>query len=260
MTREKWKTAITHIAPNEIRLRGYPVEELMGRRSYAEVAWLALKGELPTPAQGRMLDAIFVSSVDHGVTPPSCLAAITAASTGAPVNAALAAGILSINKHHGGAIENCMQIVREANVLKAEKGLSTDEAAAELVADYLGQKERLAGFGHRFHTRDPRAVRLFELADETGVSGEHVEMARALETQLQTQSGKDLPLNVDGAIGAVLLELGFEPEIANAFFIVARLPGLLAHVLEEWERQKPMRRIDPSAWEYDGPGERRLED
>jgi citrate synthase len=260
MPEEKWKTAITHVAPNEIRLRGYPVEELMGRRSYAETAWLALKGELPTAEQGRMLDAILVSSVDHGVTPPSCLAAITAASTGAPVNAALAAGILSVNRHHGGAVENCMRILREAVALKDEKGITTDEAAAELVADYVGQKKRLTGFGHRFHTRDPRAARLFELAGETSVAGEYVAMALALEAQLKEQSGKELPLNVDGAIGAVLLELGFEPEIANAFFIMARLPGLLAHVLEEWKRQKPMRRIEPSRWEYDGPPERHLDD
>jgi len=260
MSPDKWKTAVTHIAPNEIRLRGYPVEELMGRRSYAEVAWLALKGELPTVEQGQMLDAILVSSVDHGVTPPSCLAAITAASTGAPVNAALAAGVLSINRYHGGAVENCMRTIREAVALRDEKGITADEAAAELVANYLGRKKRLAGFGHRFHTRDPRAVRLFELADDTGIGGAYTEMARALEVQLKKQSGKDLPLNVDGAIGAVLLELGFEPEIANAFFIMARLPGLLAHVLEEWERQKPMRRIEPSGWEYDGPPERHLDD
>jgi citrate synthase len=260
MSPDKWKTAITHIAPNEIRLRGYPVEELMGRRSYAEAAWLALKGELPTAEQGRMLDAILVSSVDHGVTPPSCLAAITAASTGAPVNAALAAGILSVNRHHGGAVEDCMRTIHEAVALKDEKGITADEAAAESVADYLGQKKRLAGFGHRFHARDPRAARLFELADDTGIGGAYTEMARALEGQLKEQSGKDLPLNVDGAIGAVLLELGFEPEIANAFFIMARLPGLLAHVLEEWERQKPMRRIEPSGWEYDGPPERHLDD
>jgi citrate synthase len=260
MSPDKWKTAITHVAPNEIRLRGYPVEELMGRRSYAETAWLALKGELPTAEQGRMLDAILVSSVDHGVTPPSCLAAITAASTGAPVNAALAAGILSVNRHHGGAVEDCMSTIREAVALKDEKGITADEAAAELVANYLGQKKRLAGFGHRFHTRDPRAARLFELADDTGIGGTYTEMAQALEAQLKGQSGKELPLNVDGAIGAVLLELGFEPEIANAFFIMARLPGLLAHVLEEWERQKPMRRIEPSGWEYDGPPERHLDD
>jgi citrate synthase len=260
MPEEKWQTGITHVAPNEIRLRGYPVEELMGRRSYAEVAWLALKGELPTAEQGRMLDAVLVSSVDHGVTPPSCLAAITAASTGAPVNAALAAGILSVNRHHGGAVEDCMRTIREAIALKGEKGITTDEAAAELVAKYAEQKKRLAGFGHRFHTRDPRAVQLFELAGETDVAGEYVGMARALEARLKGQSGKDLPLNVDGAIGAVLLELGFEPEIANAFFIIARLPGLLAHVLEEWERQKPMRRIEPSQWVYDGPPERHLED
>ena len=119
---ETWKTAVADVGPNKINLRGYPIAELMGARSFAEVVWLALRGELPTPAQGRLLDAVLVSSVDHGVTPPSTLVARTAASTGAPVNAALAAGVLSVNRHHGGAVEDCMRALAEGIASQKEKG------------------------------------------------------------------------------------------------------------------------------------------
>jgi citrate synthase len=255
---DKWHTAITDIAPNKIRLRGYPIEELMGRRSFAEVVWLALRGDLPGEAEGKLLDAILVSSVDHGATPPSTLAARTAASTGAPVNAALAAGVLSVNRFHGGAVEGCMKALTEALAEMVEAGVSREEAAAATVERYREAGRRVEGFGHRFHDDDPRAARLFALADELGVAREGVPMARAFEAALVAVTGKALPLNVDGAIAACLLDLGFEPHIANAFFILARLPGWLAHVVEERTRERPMRRVEPSAWEYDGPDERHL--
>lgn len=101
-----WTSAITKIAPNKIRLRGYSIDELMGRTTFSQAIYLALTGRLPSEPVGRLLDAIFVSSIDHGASPPSALAARTAASTGAPFNAAIAAGLLSINKHHGGAVED----------------------------------------------------------------------------------------------------------------------------------------------------------
>lgn len=255
---ENWKTNITDVGPNKINLRGYPIAELMGVKTFAEVLWLAVRGELPTPAQGRLLDAILVSSVDHGVTPPSTLAARTAASTGAPVNAALAAGVLAVNRHHGGAVEDCMRALSAAIARQREQGVSEEEAAAAVLADYKKEGRRVAGFGHRLHTDDPRTARLFQLADELGVAGAGVRMARAFAAAIAEATGKALPLNVDGAIAACLLDLGFEPELANAFFILARLPGWLAHIREEWRRERPMRRIEPSAWEYDGPAERHL--
>jgi citrate synthase len=243
------------VGPNKINLRGYAIGELMGTRGYAEVVWLALVGELPTPAQGRLLDAILVSSVDHGVTPPSTLAARTAASTGAPVNAALAAGVLSVNRHHGGAVEDCMKALALAAGHMKEKGAPPAEAAAWLLAAIKEKGKRLAGFGHRLHTADPRTATLLALADELKLAGDGVALARALEGAFAA-GGKPLPLNVDGAIAACLYDLGFDPSIANAFFIIARMPGWLAHVREEWAREKPMRRLEPSAWEYDGPAER----
>jgi citrate synthase len=255
---DKWFTSITDVGPNNIRLRGYPIEELIGRKSFAEVVWLALRGELPSEAEGKLLDAILVSSVDHGVTPPSTLAARAAASTGAPVNAALASGVLAVNRFHGGAVEGCMNALDEALAEMKETGVSREEAAAAIVERYREAGRRVEGFGHRLHDDDPRAARLFALAEELGLAREGIPMARALEAALANVTGKALPLNVDGAIAACLFDLGFEPYVANAFFIMARMPGWLAHVLEERARERPMRRIEPSAWAYDGPGERHL--
>jgi citrate synthase len=256
MGKHHWKSAITHVEPNRILLRGYPIETLMGYRSYAEAVYLAIRGELPGEAEGRMVDAVLVSSVDHGVTPPSILAAITAASSGSPLNAAIAAGVLAISRHHGGAIENCMKFLAGAVAGGGERDEQPEETARRLVKEYRDAGKRISGYGHRLHTEDPRTVRLFELAGELDIAGPHVEMARAVEDALEAGSGKRLPLNVDGAIAAVLLEMGFEPELANAFFIMARLPGMVAHIQEEYTRQRPMRAIDPFDVEYDGPPER----
>jgi len=116
-----------------------------------------------------------------------------------------------------------------------------------------------AGLGHRLHTADPRAARLFALADEVGVAGQGVGSARAVAQALAAQSGRALPVNVDGAIAAILLDLGIAPGLANAFFIMARVPGLVAQAYEEQARERPMRAIDPSGAVYDGPPPRALE-
>jgi citrate synthase len=118
---------------------------------------------------------------------------------------------------------------------------------------------RASGFGHRLHTSDPRTARLFALAAELGLAGRFVRIAGGVEKALAEQAGgKPLPINVDGAIAALLCELDIPPEIGNAFFIISRVPGLVAHVHEEKTRMKPMRKIDPEDFEYDGPPERTL--
>ncbi|MBI5867803.1 MAG: citryl-CoA lyase [candidate division Zixibacteria bacterium] len=253
-----WSSAITEIGPNVIRLRGYPVEELMGKISFAEAIHLALLGELPDPATATILNAIFVSSVDHGTSPPSVLSTVTVASTGAPLGAAVAAGILSISKFHGGAIEDSMKAISEAVAAAKSKGLSFEDAALATFDSYKARGARLPGFGHRLHTKDPRTTRLLQLVDDLGKAKDGLAMARALETTIAKVTGKPLPLNVDGAIAAVLLDLNVPPALANAFFMIARLPGLVAHAHEERTRQKPMRQIHPTDTTYDGPAIRHL--
>jgi len=254
-----WNTAVTRIEPNRVAVRGYDIAELMGRVSFGAAVYLILTGELPSAAVGRLMDAILVSSIDHGATPPSALAARTTASTGASLSAAVAAGIMSINRHHGGAIEDCARQLKAIADRAAKESISIDEAATRTLAAMRETGERMPGFGHRVHTKDPRTARLFELAREAGVDGVHMKAARAVEKSF-ADAKKALPVNVDGAIGAILADLGMDPASFNGIFMIARTPGLIAHVIEEQSREKPMRRIDPVKHGYDGPVSRSILD
>src|SRR6187455_1747535 len=133
---ERWQTALTSIAPNSILIRGYPVDEMMGRLSFADAVYLLLMGELPTPAIGRMLNAILVSSLDHGVTPPSTLAARNVATSGAPLKDCVASGILAFGPHHGGDIESCMRYL-DRGLTMIRGGDSLQDAAEQLVDECL---------------------------------------------------------------------------------------------------------------------------
>src|ERR1700736_6573145 len=252
-----WNTAVTRIEPNRVAVRGYDIAELMGRASFGAAVYLILTGELPAPAIGRLMDGILVSSIDHGATPPSALAARTTASTGASLSAAVAAGIMSINRHHGGAIEDCARQLKAIADRAKRESISIEEAATRVLAELRETGERMSGFGHRVHTKDPRTARLFELAHEAGVDGVHMKAARAGE-KLFADSKKALPINVDGAIGAILADLGLNLATFNGIFMIARTPGLIAHVIEEQTREKPMRRIDPVNHGYDGPAARTI--
>jgi citrate synthase len=257
---ERWQSSLTDIAPNKILIRGYPVDEMMGRLGFAEAVYLLLMGELPTPAIGRMLNAVLVSSLDHGVTPPSTLAARNVATSGAPLKDCVAAGILAFGPHHGGDIESCMRFL-DRGLTQIRGGKTVKQAADAIVAECVAVSEIPPGFGHRFHARDPRAARLFQMALELEVEGEHVRLIRVTERSLdefKDHFGRPLPVNVDGAIAAICADMGFAYELGNAIFLISRLPGLIAHAHEERTRQTPMRQIDPKDHDYDGAQQRRL--
>src|SRR5437660_5727418 len=156
---DRWQSALTEIAPNKITIRGYPLDEMMGRLSFAEAVYLLLMGELPTPAIGRMLNAVLVSSLDHGVTPPSTLAARNVATSGAPLKDCVAAGILGFGPRHGGDIESCMRFL-DGGLSLMRGGRKLQQAAEAIVDECVARNEVPPGFGHRLHTRDPRAARL----------------------------------------------------------------------------------------------------
>jgi succinyl-CoA synthetase alpha subunit len=252
-----WHSGITRIQPNNVAVRGYDIAELMGHVSFGAAVYLILTGELPSPAIARLMDAILVSSIDHGATPPSALSARTVAATGATLSASVAAGIMSINRHHGGAIDDCARQLKGIADGAARDSISLEEAATRTLRTMSEAGERMSGFGHRVHSKDPRTARLFELAREAGVDGVHMQAARAVEKAF-ADAKKSLPINVDGAIGAILADLGMNPAAFNGIFMIARTPGLIAHVIEEQTREKPMRRIDPTNHGYDGPPARHL--
>jgi succinyl-CoA synthetase alpha subunit len=246
-----WYTAITDIRPNAIRLRGRRIDELMGEITFSQAIFLALTGRLPEAQIAPLIDAIFVSSIDHGTTPPSTLAARTAASTGAPLNAAIAAGLLSINEFHGGAIENCMRMIATIQQNTTSEH-DVHAATKNLVHEYRERKQKISGLGHRLHSADPRTKRLLTLAQACGVAAEGVQTIRALQQTLNDITGKSLPINVDGALAGILYDLGIPAQLGNAFFMIARTPGLVAQVSEEQEREKRMRVIYPRESRYDG--------
>src|SRR5215203_3556216 len=137
---EKWRTALTSIEPNKILLRGYPLDEVMGRLTFGETIYLLLMGECPSPGIGRMVEAMLVSFIDHGATPPSTLAARNTATTGAPLRACVAAGVLGFGRYHGGDIESCMQFL-DTGLEIVRGGLSYKEAAERILQRHLDTGE-----------------------------------------------------------------------------------------------------------------------
>jgi citrate synthase len=255
----RWRTGLTAIEPNKILVRGYPIDEMMGRVSFGEAIYLLFVGELPTPAIGRMMEALLVSFIDHGPTPPSTLAARNTATTGATLRGCVAAGVLGFGRFFGGDIQTCMEML-DRGLASIRAGASLKDTAAEIADGCLSRGELPPGFGHRYHTRDPRAGRLFQMALELELDGEHISLIRAVDLALQRRQSETLNtgVNVDGAIAAVCGDIGLRPEVADGIFIISRVPGLIAHALEERERHPPLRRIDPEGFVYDGPAQRRL--
>lgn len=256
-----WRTSLTEIGPNRILLRGYPLDEAMGRVGFGDAIYLLLTGELPTPAISRLVDAMLVSFIDHGVSPPSTIATRNAATTGSSLRSSVAAGILAFGRHHGGDILACRTRLDEALTL-VHNGATIQAAADTLTVRLLEAAEiPPPGLGHRLHTKDPRAASLLQLATDLGVDGPYMQMLRAVERSLAQHpdlASRPLPINIDGAIAAVCGDIGLPPETADALLLISRVPGLAAHALEEQTREAPMRPIDPSRHHYDGPAARRL--
>lgn len=258
MGEHHWETKLSYTRDDGIRIRGYDLAQMIGTVPYPSALYLLFTGELPSPNVAKLIDAVMVASIDHGPGAPSALAARTAVSGGAPLGAAAAAGLLTMGKYHGAAVQDAMQAIQEVADL-AGKGTDLDCAADSVVADWRKADRRLSGFGHRQHKHeDPRVQRLFNVAREAGVRGDSINSARAIEGALKKNTGKDLPINIDGAMAAILCEMGFPATLANAVFMVARITSLFAHAHEELTQMPPMRRIDPVDFGYAGPEKRDL--
>jgi len=246
------RTSIVDAGPTHLRVRGHDVLELMRHATFTELIFLLHHTRLPTPQERRLIDAILIGGADHGPGAPSCAAARLAASGNrqSPA-AAVAAGILTIGDEHGGAGALCMEVIA-AGIARANGDASRFATeAARMVDDTKAKKTRLPGFGHRVHAAiDPRVDVLFTLAKDNGLSGNGVAFARALERAIAERI-KPIPLNIDGALAAVLHDLGFPPLVGKLIFVVSRTAGLSAEVLEEYTREKPMR-IKFNV-QYDGP-------
>lgn len=243
---KKWKTSISGIINDEVHLHGYKITDLIDKISFTDAIFLELKGELPTEKEKTMLDAILISTIDNGMGPPSTTNARNSASAGNPMQASVAAGILGVGEFHGGAIEESARLL--------QLGLT----AQKLVEKVITGAGKIAGFGHKVYTEDPRAKQIFEKAKSLGFYGEYCELAKGVEMELEKLKGKKIPINVDGAIAAVVSDMGFDYRLGKGFFLIGRVVGLVAHVFEEVVREKPFRRIPSEEIEYDGVPERKI--
>jgi citrate synthase len=254
---EPWRSAIVDARDGQIRIHGYDVPSLMTGRTFTDTIFLLHQGRLPNAAERSLLDAILTGVADHGAGAPSCAAARLALSGNRQsVSAAVAAGILAVGDDHGGAGLGCMQLI-EAGLLRARTdGVSLDDAAQAIAREARAEGRRIAGFGHRVHKTDPRTAVLFDLARHGGIAGQGIAFVEALERAIAADI-KPLPINIDGALAAVLHDMGFTPAFGRLVFIIGRVAGLTAEVAEELSREKPMRIKIPV--EYDGAPARPVE-
>jgi citryl-CoA lyase len=237
----KWKTAISTTKDKKLYLRGESLLSLMEKNSFSEVIFLLLLSRLPSQKEKTLFDMLLVSSVEHGVEVPTAFVPRVSASVGNPMNAAMAAGLLAMGDSHGGAAEAC------ANMLMSK------DSAEEIVASARATGAKIPGFGHAIYKdSDPRAELLLTKAKKLGLAGTHVAKVRAIEKEIEKQFKKSLPLNVDGAIAALMLELGFDARLGKALFGLSRISGMIAHAHEEMQNEKPYRRFDEGDVEYTG--------
>ena len=232
-----WGTAVSRIEPNIVELRGTPVQDLIGTTGFGSMIWLMLRGELPSPAQVNLLEAALVAGVDHGPHAPSIAIARMAATCGVGLNSAMASAINTLGDSHGGAGQDCVVLLEEVCEREAA-GATLPQAAEQVIADRRARGNRyLPGFGHRFHTRDPRRDPLLRLVGEAAaagvVDGAHLRAALAVETALNRHRAEPIPMNIDGATAVIYAELGFPAPLARGLFVLSRSVGILAHAWEE---------------------------
>lgn len=260
---EWWSTEIIEMRPGLIRLRGYPIEDLIGRVSFPAMIWLMLRGELPTEAQAELLGTALGAAVDHGPQAPSIAIARMAATCGVGINSAMASAINVLGDVHGGAGEQALSFFGDI-AAAMDEGQSLEDAVADRVDRFFAESGYVPGLGHRFHPVDPRAPRLLALVREAArqgtVSGRFADIAEAVEATVERRKGKRIPLNIDGATAVIYGELGFPPPLTRGLFVLSRSVGILAHA---WEQsQRPDRNKGPLPrewlWAYQGTPERRF--
>lgn len=260
-----WNTEIIDIHPGSIGLRGYAVQDLLGKVTFPEMIWLMLRGDLPSPGQAKLLEAAMVASVDHGPHAPSIAIARMAVTCGTDINGAMASAVNVLADIHGGPAQQCMmlfeQIAGEPERMDNLPGL-VDGILDRYIAAH---GKIIPGFGHRFHPVDPRAEPLLGLVDKAAadgvVSGRYAAIAREVAAGLRRRTGKNIPMNIDGATAAIFCELGFAPQLGRGLFILARSVGILAHAWEQMQQggriKGPMPKEIP--YTFSGPSPRKLE-
>jgi len=229
-------TKISHHTTDAIYIRGASlVDDLIGKLTFTEMMYFQLLGVRPTPSQTKILDAVLVTLMEHGLTPSAIATRLVYDSCPEAVQAAVAAGLLAVGSTFVGTMEGCA-----ANLEEVLSSSSQETKAKEIAMRFRQAKQPIPGFGHPHHKPDdPRSPRLLELAEEAGVPGRHIRALRLLAKEVDAAWGRHLTINATGAIAALLGEIGVPREVARGVAVVSRAAGLVGHIREE--------QTDPSA-------------
>lgn len=230
------RTGLGHAERDRVLVRGRDLtQELVGRVSFTEMVSFMLLGRIPSEAERRMLDAILVSLVEHGLVKPVVAARFVYSNAPESLQAAVAASLLGAGSRHLGSSEWCARILQNG-VVEAGEPPDLRSVADRIVAAHRATGERIAGIGHRKHAGgDPRAERLLALAREFGLYGSHCALLEAISRSAAAAAGRPLPVNVTGAIAATASDMGYRWEITRGFALISRTLGALAHVQEEMD-------------------------
>ena len=242
----EWSTSVTATTDEQVFVRGVALDEAIGRMSFPAMLLRLWRGDEPTENEAELMGACLVAALDHGPLAPSALAARTIASARATPMSALAGGILAFGELHGAVVTRAMTILA---AVPADADI--DAWAEETFLAERAAGRRLPGIGHRWHAHDLRAERLLDVAAPLA-QDRHVAAVRALAGSVGRHAGRTVAVNIDGALAVALTALRLDPEYGDFAFAIARSFGLAAHIVEERERERPMRLIDPTAASYDG--------
>ncbi len=217
---------------DELYYRDSPlVGELMGNVTFTEAMFAHILGRAPGKGEVKILDAVLVTLMEHGLTPSAIATRLTYHSAPEALQAAVAAGLLNVGSRFVGTMENAALLLRR--LLDDESGF--EAAAQREITAYRARREPLPGFGHQLHKPDdPRTPRLFAIARaESEIAGTYIDAIERLSGIVDAMIGKHLTINATGAVAAVLMEIGVAPEIMRGFAVISRAAGLVAHISEE---------------------------
>lgn len=232
------RSDIAWSSADRIVVRGHDLPtEVLGHMDLAAFSFLQLTGRAATPEQARVYNALLITLVEHGLTPSALAARLTYAGAPESLQAAVAAGLCGLGSVFVGTTEGAATMLTEELGTPADPELDLAEAAARIVARHREAGRLVPGLGHPFHKPiDPRTPRLFEIARECGLHGRYVELMQLVGVEAQRVSGRELPVNATGAIGALCGELGLPLRAVRGLGVMARAIGLVGHILEESER------------------------
>jgi citrate synthase len=234
--KKKLKSEMGWSTADRIVVRGHDlVEDVIGKVSLGDFAFLELKGRLPTKQESIVFNAITVTLVEHGMTPSAIAARLTYFGAPESVQGAVAAGLLGMGDRFGGSAEDAARILQTA-LEGADRDTDLEALASRIVSEHKASKQPVAGLGHPIHKPvDPRTAKLFEVAAENELSGRYVELMRLVGEEASRVFNRELPVNATGAIGAIASELGIPWRVCRGLAVMARAIGLVAHIQEEME-------------------------